>query len=474
MTPDTTAAATRGAPSAQGIYRSGGQEPGAAGDLASLQALFSALLARIAPNGEGPCAIPGSASMPAPGGDAGNGLPPELPLEPPSGLPPGTAPAAALDPAAEDLTATLEAALALLTQANEEGGSALPVAGPEGVLAADHAITDGSGLLRLAAEIIQAQPAENAAPAGDVEAGAAMLANQLAETDPASADDGAESPVPGGAGRESAPLPPALVMALAAIARGDAPSAPAQLPGENSAATIQAAADGRVPASIPVPAAQQSGAHLQPAPQLVAQGAEPLPQPPVPAGAQQVLHEALTQAGSVASGERASVDSSLGAIPVTAVPAPTGPGAADRPAPVWTLATPMHQAQQWADEVGDRVRWMVGQQFQSAELKITPPDLGTIKVRISVHQDQMSISFSSPSPLVRDTLEEAIPRLRDMMSGSGFDAVDVEVAHEGPDDPGGGPREEAVFAATAHVDDDRPERSETVLSRGSGALDLYA
>lgn len=471
MTPNTSTAATHGMPAAQGIQRRGGDGAGAAADLESLQALFAALLAQIAPEAGG-LGREGEAA-PAPGVDdaSGNALPPGLPPE----LPPGSSTELLAGSATDDPSRQLEAVLAFLTQADEGMlADATPV---EGVTAVDvEASPRDTELLRLAAEMLQAQSAATAtAPKADAAAAAAAIATGLVETTSATAEV-ARSGVPGEA-REPAPLPPGLAIALAAIARGDRTSATAAGEGAASAAAaaVDSASEGRVPAAVPPPAVQQPGAQPQPAPQPMAHGTEPLPQsPPVPAGAQQILREALARAGFAASGERVSGESPQGALPAAAVSAPAGPGGADRPAPVWTVATPMHQAQQWADEVGDRVRWMVGQQLQSAELKITPPDLGTIKVRISVQQDQMSISFSSPSPQVRDTLEDAIPRLRDLMSGSGYDAVDVDVSHDRPGDSGGAPDEEAVVAATGHGNDGPSEVSETVLTRGSGALDLYA
>jgi flagellar hook-length control protein FliK len=155
------------------------------------------------------------------------------------------------------------------------------------------------------------------------------------------------------------------------------------------------------------------------------------------AAASAALAAMLKGAGeSAARGEAmmaAHVDASAAeAAPAVVAPAPAHSlqaGAGERAVPSWSLNTPLHQPQQWGEELGDRVRWMIGQQMQTAELKITPPQLGTIEVRISMHKDQMSISFAAPSAAVREALEEAMPRLREMLGGSGYETtVDVEVS----------------------------------------------
>lgn len=165
-----------------------------------------------------------------------------------------------------------------------------------------------------------------------------------------------------------------------------------------------------------------------------------------------------------------------------AQPAPAAPQAqpllsaagGERATPTWSLATPLHHAH-WGEELGDRVRWMVGRQIQSAELKITPPQLGTIEVRISVHKDQMHISFSTPHAAVREALEDAVPRLRELMSGSGYGSVDVDVSqHSSPQQrrPGAGP-----YAAGEGGGEDAAVPAAAALapsSRALGVIDLYA
>jgi flagellar hook-length control protein FliK len=63
---------------------------------------------------------------------------------------------------------------------------------------------------------------------------------------------------------------------------------------------------------------------------------------------------------------------------------------------------------------------MVGGEEQTASLTLNPPDLGPMQVVLSVTNDGASVTFSSNQLEVRQALENALPRLREMMSESGI------------------------------------------------------
>lgn len=81
----------------------------------------------------------------------------------------------------------------------------------------------------------------------------------------------------------------------------------------------------------------------------------------------------------------------------------------------------------WDQALSERVLWLVNQKFQGAEIKLNPPQLGPIEVRIHMHQDQAQIQFSAQHAAVRDALEAALPRLREMFAANGLGLGDVNV-----------------------------------------------
>lgn len=85
----------------------------------------------------------------------------------------------------------------------------------------------------------------------------------------------------------------------------------------------------------------------------------------------------------------------------------------------------------WEGALGDRVVWMVQGDQQLAKLTLNPPNLGPLEVRVSVHQDQTSVTFLSPHAAVREAVEAALPRLREL-----FEQQDMLLARADIGDPG--------------------------------------
>lgn len=110
------------------------------------------------------------------------------------------------------------------------------------------------------------------------------------------------------------------------------------------------------------------------------------------------------------------------AVPVSAR-TPAAPGQAI------SIGAALHEAD-WGSAVAKRVTWMVGRDFQQAELRLDPPELGRINVRISVTNDQASVSFMSPHGTVREAVEASLPKLRDLLAENGFTLANVDVTSQ--------------------------------------------
>lgn len=99
----------------------------------------------------------------------------------------------------------------------------------------------------------------------------------------------------------------------------------------------------------------------------------------------------------------------------------------------------------WDTQVSQKVVWMVGGLDQSASLTLNPPDLGPVQVVLNVNNDQATVAFGSATPEVRAALENAMPRLREMLGEAGVTLTDASVSANLPDprqaDTGGGARQ---------------------------------
>ena len=63
---------------------------------------------------------------------------------------------------------------------------------------------------------------------------------------------------------------------------------------------------------------------------------------------------------------------------------------------------------------------MIAGEQQSASLTLNPPDLGPLQVVLNVTNSQANATFVAAQPEVRQALEAAMPRLRDMLSDAGI------------------------------------------------------
>ena len=87
----------------------------------------------------------------------------------------------------------------------------------------------------------------------------------------------------------------------------------------------------------------------------------------------------------------------------------------------------------WDNQVAQKIVWMVGGAEQSATLTLNPPDLGPMQVVLSVTNDMASVMFSSNQAEVRQALEDALPKLREMMSENGIELGNATVNDNGPE-----------------------------------------
>jgi flagellar hook-length control protein FliK len=140
---------------------------------------------------------------------------------------------------------------------------------------------------------------------------------------------------------------------------------------------------------------------------------------------------AQTQGGNVVSAEtaaaQASASASVHAENTTKLAAATSNGA-----PALVVNTPLGNTG-WTSEVGDKVMWMLGRQEQRVELVLNPPQLGRVEVSLSLNGDQATAQFLSANPVVREALENAMPRLREMLADGG---ITLGQTHVGSDSSG--------------------------------------
>ena len=101
------------------------------------------------------------------------------------------------------------------------------------------------------------------------------------------------------------------------------------------------------------------------------------------------------------------------------------------PAPATPLAVDIKVGTPgWDTAFSQRVAWAATNQHQVVELRLNPPNLGPVEIRITVNNDQTTAMFVSAHASVRDSIESALPRLREMLAESGLTLGNVNVSSQ--------------------------------------------
>lgn len=86
----------------------------------------------------------------------------------------------------------------------------------------------------------------------------------------------------------------------------------------------------------------------------------------------------------------------------------------------------------WGAELGQRLVWLATQDRGHAELTLTPPGLGRLEVTVTVQGAEANAHFVSASAPVREALEQALPRLREVLAQAGLSLGQASVNAESP------------------------------------------
>ena len=70
--------------------------------------------------------------------------------------------------------------------------------------------------------------------------------------------------------------------------------------------------------------------------------------------------------------------------------------------------------------LGQQLNWLVNNRMQEAEIRVNPPELGPLAIRMSLHQNQTNVTFFCHEAVVREAIENALPRLREMLNSQGI------------------------------------------------------
>ncbi len=127
-------------------------------------------------------------------------------------------------------------------------------------------------------------------------------------------------------------------------------------------------------------------------------------------------------------------------------------------------------------QLQEKIRWMVNSRHTLAEIRLDPPELGSMQVRVNMNGDAASVNFVVQSQQARDALNDAMPRLRDMLSEQGIELGESFVQQ---DSGGEGEDADGQLAGgngqlEGETDEDTEVREQPLTRQETGGIDYYA
>jgi len=93
-----------------------------------------------------------------------------------------------------------------------------------------------------------------------------------------------------------------------------------------------------------------------------------------------------------------------------------------------SIPVPVQQHGAWAQGLSDQMAIMVQGKLQTAEMKLNPAHLGPMEIKLSMQDDKASVTFVTQHAAVREALDVAMPRLREMFESQGLNLANVDVS----------------------------------------------
>lgn len=182
--------------------------------------------------------------------------------------------------------------------------------------------------------------------------------------------------------------------------------------------------------------------------------------PPLPlSGAVNIQDDALTGA--------------VGAVPAASPDTTTAAATSSSQATPSAIAVPPGSSG-WNEAVGERVLWLIGNRISAAQLSLNPPDLGPLEVRIVLDGDKAQMHFASAHAPVREALEGALPRLKEMLAEAGIQLLDAGVRDAWSGGAHNAPAAAIEPVPSAEVDESPVSGGSASVRVAEGLLDLYA
>jgi flagellar hook-length control protein FliK len=133
-------------------------------------------------------------------------------------------------------------------------------------------------------------------------------------------------------------------------------------------------------------------------------------------------------------------------------------------------------APDWHEAFASRVQWLVDHRVGEARIKLNPPELGALDVKISLVDDQTFVHLTAATAGARDELSQSLPRLRELLTASGLElgGASVESGRDGRREANGYAGQGSARLGHDLDPGRHDEHSPAASRRTAGRVDVFA
>ncbi|WP_434339925.1 flagellar hook-length control protein FliK [Motilimonas cestriensis] len=128
----------------------------------------------------------------------------------------------------------------------------------------------------------------------------------------------------------------------------------------------------------------------------------------------------------------------------------------------------------------ERITMMMNKGIGQAEIRLDPAELGSMHVKLSMQNDQLSVSIQTTQPQSKELLDQHMPRLREMLTQQGINLGESHVSQQqsgsqqGGDSAQGSGSGQASTAQQSNIVEDSPTQTVRNYVQSNSAIDFYA
>ncbi|MCQ1058308.1 flagellar hook-length control protein FliK [Photobacterium sp. ZSDE20] len=120
--------------------------------------------------------------------------------------------------------------------------------------------------------------------------------------------------------------------------------------------------------------------------------------------------------------------------------------------------------EQAGEQLADKVQVMMSKNLKHVDIRLDPPELGKLQIKLSMNNDQASVQITVANQQSRDLVEQAMPRLRELLQQQGLQLAQSTVQQDSSRQFAGGSQQQA---------NGQPGSSPQHGSQGSGQADPH-